>query len=274
MHNRVDISWLSPLKDNKDSGHPFFFKYIRPANMPLISRKGIYSNCWDYFSNKNLTAPGILQKSHSLFLSDEMLFFNVTSEKNTVEKKHLLIIFLLDPWLMPIYCLEDSLNHLKTKVDLNNFELHAMVECFSAFSPGRHVGYLNAFYQNIAKILGKVPFSMELLEIKKMSNMKDWRIYESGTSWLCSDNYVVHLALSKGADLIDFCQETHFKKIEDFAISRHHSIEVGRIEKREPNDIFNLYDSLSGDAIGSESFNELKVPDAFMTLVYKVLGSK
>lgn len=258
------INNIAPTPD------PFYFStdYFRPSSFIEIERRGLYEIAWEKFNGierKELHLP--IKASRFFSQKDDFSFYRLkhsSGEKSKTTKA--LLIFLLDPWLMPLYQLRDSLKVFKNLSGNHSLELFAFVETFSNFNPLKHTEYVHSFYRIMAEELGVVPKVLTHTELTKFALMQDWMVYEVGTEWLYSDNFIIHLCLSKKAFYLNAEHENFEPKLE-IQLSRHHSIEYGKCQFKDAPDPFDLVKKIPLE-LASTQYSSLSVPDLFIEAIY------
>jgi len=270
MKITLEADWIKTITKNTYREHVFFQDYMCPPPLKHIARDGIFLNGWNFFNN---TKHEIYHKSLAtlLPLPSGSVVFRHFGTKNSKPKTKLLLMLLMDPWISPVYMLEDSLIHLKKRIDVNSLEIFCLLEAHSPFSPAKHLNYINSFYKTLQHHLGYVPKFLDSFSVFKMNSLSEWSIYEAGTPWFCTDNYISHLALSKGATYIPYCEDLKFLKKSEYRLSRNHGIELGQIEDLPTPKSFDVFNLLKDDELAQVCYSELQVPDVFMSAFYKAL---
>lgn len=247
----------------------FSTDYFRPTNFLSIERRGLYEIAWDKFNGTKRRELHLPLKSARFFSSkDDVSFYRLKhcpGEKSKTSKA--LLVFLLDPWLMPLYLLRDCLQFFKKLSGEHTYESFAFVETYSNFNPLKHTEYVHSFYRIMAEELGAIPKILTHTDLTKFALMQDWMIYEVGTEWLYSDNFIVHLCLSKKAFYL-FPELEIFEPKLEIQLSRHHSIQYGKCQFKDAPDPFDLVKMIPPE-LASTQYSSLSVPDLFIEAIYQ-----
>ncbi|MBC7713626.1 MAG: hypothetical protein H7177_09815 [Rhizobacter sp.] len=276
MKIKLDASWINNLSDDTPVGtHPFFFEYTGPSEIKNISRNGLYLNSWNYLKKEKDLENQIFHEANSLlfpYMSDSK-FFRFKSDLEHKKTKKILFIFYIDPETSSIAGLENALINFKKNVEHQGLELFSYIGTLSSFSGIEKIDYINSFYEKISMHLGQIPKKLNLWELQRMSSMNEWMVYEAGSSWICTDNYLVHLALSKGAKYIPFWRSEKFQVEAEYRLSRHHSIEMGTLPVVNNQSFFSLYQDFVAVERERQFSEELGIPHAFISAIYRDLGT-
>lgn len=263
----IEFPTLSASQD--DGGVSYFSQYASPVELD-VNRKGFFAIAWSSYQKK-LNENEIIhhQCATLLSLNKNQKFFKFKTGKSLFKPKKILVTLLMDPWLSPLYLIRDSLNQLKSLINVNECESYLYIETFSAFNPAKHLDYLNGFYQMISDVLGQIPQKISATQLQKLSSMREWALFDGATQWFCSDNTIIHLGLSKGAAYLDLKNSNEFTPKESFSLSRYHELEVGLTCQRIDRETFELYEKFESEDYSKAVFNSLNIPDVFLATVYR-----
>jgi len=268
--------YLQTLENKIDDNPEFQDIYFKKYNSPQeIDRDGLFFSLFNKLVEpKNERIPHIISSRFEVF-KDDLIYYKI-SNSNMFELKNdtnILMLFYLNPDLQPLNLLDDFFKNFKVDIldKVGKIKIFTHFNYHLDLSKSLDQEYLLSYFQIIEKYLGFLPNQLTLLGIEKMASFDKYLIVEAGTQWACLDNYLVHVALSKGGYLYQVPIEvSKFEVTSEYQLSPFHSIQILKNKKVGEYDIACPF---LDDLKGRDFFKNPAEIKLFYYLIYKALGA-
>lgn len=270
-------SWINKYLDKPmtfEESKLIFDNDYEASHDKNIVKEGIFSALWNQFKGKTYNAHEALT-FHCAGLIESLpdqLFFKVEKiTDNNKNAKSVLLFFYVDPDVMPLFILENSLKFLKASLNLNS---ENKIYCHLTMNPGDGVNkqeflsYHFYFMKLLSKYLGSDLNYLETTELFKLSDMSNWVIFDPGVKWISGDNYLSHVCLSKNANILTESENFQFSRIiKSFEISQYHRMNIGMCNVVSDQKLWSRL-KLFSEANQNPRKNILNIPSEFLELAY------
>lgn len=227
-------------------------------------RDGLFISLWCRFKGLEIPQPEHIQTALWDPFHPTKYYYRIVSQASPGPEN--LFVIYADPFLCPVYMLEDYFRTLSgIKKDTSKVFIH-----YLGFELNQHQGYIHSLYQLLHDHLGRVEF-LDIPVFLKKSSFKGWSVHTPGLTWFYSDPWIAHYLISKGAYWVQPEFPASVVSKERTKLSPYHQFEI-LILKEDHRPRFNMFELkglFTAMSFGRNVYNELNIPDNFLSLAYK-----
>ncbi|MBC7538035.1 MAG: hypothetical protein H7281_04395 [Bacteriovorax sp.] len=258
------------LTQRYDSSNIYLTEYFNYSSM-LLNRDGLFFTLFNKLVDSSIAqTPHILLSRFDLF-KDQSEYYRIKNnfEVQFDDNSTFILLFNINLLETPLELLNDFLKwfHENYLRKYSKLKISAHYNYNVDTNNSLDQKYLLSYFQLIQKYLGLLPEALSLKDLEKKASFKNCLIVEAGSQWSCLDNYLVHLALSKGACLHQpDLDNSKYKILSEHLLSPNHSIQ--KIKKLQCHDT-DLVCPFLEDLRNKDFFKHPEDMKLFYFLIYK-----